>query len=180
MDFVEKTIESEVIYSGKIVELHRDKAELVNGSIVLREVVEHAGGAVVVPVDRDGNVIVVRQFRYPFGRELLEFPAGKLEKGEDPFLCAKRELSEETGYTSENYVFLGEFYPSPGYCHESLFIYLATNLIPGGQHLDQDEFLKVERMPLDALVDAVMAGEVKDAKTVIGALKAQRYLSERK
>jgi len=176
MDFVEQKIESELIFSGRIIDVRRDKVRLVNGRTVTREVVEHLGGAVVVPVDEKGNVIAVRQFRYPFERELLELPAGKLERGEDPLECAVRELSEETGYTAGRFTFLGEAYPSPGYCHESLYIYLATDLKAGAQHLDEDEFLRVEVIPLEEFVRAVMDGKVRDAKTIIGVLKAEKVL----
>ncbi len=180
MDFIEEKVESELIFSGRIIDVRRDKVRLMNGRTVTREVVEHLGGAVVVPVDDKGNVITVRQFRYPFERELLELPAGKLERGEDPLDCAVRELSEETGFTAEEITFLGEAYPSPGYCHESLFLYLATGLKAGVQHLDEDEFLRVEVIPLQDLVQRVMDGTVHDATTIIGVLMAEKYLRDKK
>lgn len=179
MDYSEITLSREDIYSGRIVQLHVDKVKLVDGSISTREIVEHDGGVTVIPVDDEGNVYCVRQFRYAFGEHILETPAGKLEKGEDPFACAVRELSEETGFTAENYIFLGEFYPSPGYCHEKLYAYLATGLKKGKAHLDEGEFLDVEKYPLDVLVEMAMNNKIYDAKTIIAVLKAKRYLETR-
>ena len=176
----EKTIEKNTVYEGVIVNVRRDKAELVNGKVVGREVVEHPGGVTVIPVEPDGTVWCVRQFRYPFGREMLEVPAGKLERGEDPFDCAVRELSEETGLTADEFVYLGPCCTSPGFSTEVLHIYLALGLHPGNMHLDPDEFLNVEKYSLDALVEKVMSGEIDDAKTIIAVLKAKKYLEDRK
>ena len=176
----EKTIEKNTVYEGVIVNVRRDKAELVNGKVVGREVVEHPGGVTVIPVEPDGTVWCVRQFRYPFGREMLEVPAGKLERGEDPFDCAVRELSEETGLTADEFVYLGPCCPSPGFSTEVLHIYLALGLHQGAMHLDPDEFLNVEKYGLEELTDRVMSGEIDDAKTIIAVLKAKRYLEDRK
>ena len=178
MDYSEITLSREEIYRGRIITLHRDTVRLPDGTETLREVVEHPGGVTVIPVDENGDVWCVRQYRYPFEEHLLETPAGKLEKGEDPLDCAVRELGEETGLTAENYVFLGKLYPSPGYCGEILYIYLATGLKPGKQHLDAGEFLDVEKYSLDALTDMVMRNEIVDAKTAVAVLKAKRYLEE--
>lgn len=178
MDYSEITLSREEIYRGRIITLHRDTVRLPDGTETLREVVEHPGGVTVIPVDEAGNVCCVRQYRYPYGEHVLETPAGKLEKGEDPLDCAVRELGEETGLTAENYVFLGKLYPSPGYCGEILYIYLATGLKPGKQHLDAGEFLDVEKYSLDALTDMVMRNEIVDAKTAVAVLKAKRYLEE--
>jgi ADP-ribose pyrophosphatase len=179
MDCTEKTLAREEIYAGKILTLHRDRVSLPGGRESIREVVEHTGGVAVLPLEADGTVWCVRQFRYPYGRELLELPAGKLEPGEDPLACAVRELGEETGLTADRYVDLGEIFPSPGYCHESLFLYLAEGLHRGAQHLDADEFLHVERHPLSALLEMAMDGSLRDAKTVVALLKAERLLRER-
>lgn len=179
MDYIESKISSEDIFKGRIVHLHVDKVQLIDGSRSTREVVEHDGGVTVIPVDDDGNVYCVRQFRYAFGKSIIETPAGKLEKGEDPLECAVRELSEETGFSAAEYIYLGEFYPSPGYCHEKLYAYLALGLEKGEAHLDEGEFLDIVKYPLDTLVDMVMNNELCDAKTIIAILKAKRFLETR-
>ena len=134
---MEKTLESQYIYKGKIINVRKDKVLLPDGKTTSREVVEHRGGVCVVPVDENGNVTLVRQYRYPIGREVLEIPAGKREEGEDPFETARRELSEETGLEAGRYDFLGEFLATPGYCAEKFYIYLARDLTRHAQHLDE-------------------------------------------
>ncbi len=176
MEYTETKISSNDIFKGKIVHLHVDEVELIDGSKSLREVIEHDGGVTVIPVDENGDVYCVRQFRYAFDKSIVETPAGKLEKGEEPLSCAVRELSEETGFTADEYIYLGEFYPSPGYCHEKLYAYLALGLKKGNAHLDDGEFLDVVKYPLDTLVDMVMRNELCDAKTIIAILKAKMYL----
>ena len=172
----EKRIDGSVLYNGIIVNVHLDRAELVNGDIVRREVVEHPGGVSVIPVEEDGTVWCVRQFRYPFGREMLEIPAGKLEKGEEPLPAAIRELSEETGLEAGRIIYLGPCCTSPGYSTEVLHIYLALYLKKGEAHPDEDEFLNVERHSLSELTGMAMSGEIDDAKTIIAVLKARRFL----
>ncbi len=179
MAFYEKTLSSEEIYNGAIITVHRDEVELINGKTSTREVVEHNGGVGVIAVDTDDYVPMIRQYRYPFGAEVLEIPAGKLERGEEPFACAVRELSEETGLEAGEFMPLGKILPSPGYCHEVLHIYLARDLRHGTAHLDADEFLSVERYPLTTLYDMVMSGEIEDAKSVIAILKAAHFLKRR-
>ncbi len=168
----EKTLEQRYVFRGKILSLRVDKAELENQTIATREVVEHPGGVCVLPLDENGNVTLVRQFRYPYMQELLELPAGKRSPGEDPLECGKRELTEETGFTATTYTSLGELYPSPGYLNEVIYLYLATGLTQVGQSLDEDEFLDVCTMPLAQAVDMVLDGSIKDAKTGIALLKA--------
>ena len=176
--FYEKQISEKTVYKGRIVNVRNDVAELQNGKHVPREVVEHPGGVAVVAVDDNGHVLMVRQYRYPMGEELLEIPAGKLEYCEDPADCAVRELSEETGCTAGKLVFLGPIYPSPGFSKEILYIYLATGLVCGAAHPDEDEFLSVETVSMEMLVEKIMAGEIKDGKTIIGIMKAQKYLEQ--
>jgi len=176
MVFFEKQVESVTVYEGLIVKVRRDVAELQNGCKVMREVVEHPGGVCIVPVTKDNMVLMVRQYRYPMEEELLEIPAGKLEIGEDPLECAIRELMEETGCTAGKLVDLGETYPSPGFCKESLYIYLALDLQYGEMHLDENELLSVEPVGIDELIDRIMANELPDAKSIIGIMKAKKYL----
>ncbi|NCB51566.1 MAG: NUDIX hydrolase [Clostridia bacterium] len=176
MEWIEKRIDGETLYRGIIVNVRRDRAELVNGNVVGREVVEHPGGVTILPVEEDGTAWCVRQFRYPFCREMLEAPAGKLERGEDHYQCAVRELSEETGLSADEMVYLGPCCTSPGFSTEILHIYLALGLHPGKMHLDVDEFLNVEKHSLDDLVRKVMSGEIDDAKTIIAVLKANNYM----
>lgn len=179
MDCTEKRIDGEVKYKGVIVTVRLDRAELVNGKIVRREVVEHPGGVTVLPIDENGVCTMVRQFRYPFGRMMLEAPAGKLEPGEDPFESAKRELSEETGYTADEWIDLGACCTSPGFSSEVLHIYLALGLHEGRSHPDEDEFLNTEKISLSELSRMVMDNEIDDAKTIVAVLKAEKYLEKR-
>ncbi len=176
MDLSEKKIDSELKYKGVIVDVTMDHAELCNGSVVKREVVHHPGGVTVLPVDENGYCYCVRQYRYPFGKTLLEAPAGKLEKGEDHRECAVRELSEETGFTADELIYLGPCYTSPGFSTEVLHIYLALGLHEGESHPDEGEFLKVERYHIDELLEKVMNGEIADGKTVTAVLKAKQLL----
>lgn len=179
MDFEEKRIDGEVKYEGVIVNVRLDRAQLHNGKLVRREVVEHPGGVTVLPVDAEGVCTLVRQFRYPFGRSMLEAPAGKLERGEDVRICAERELSEETGYSADELIYLGCCCTSPGITDEVLHIYLALGLHRGESHPDEDEFLNVERYPLRELSRMAMDGEIDDAKTLVAVLKAEKYLRQR-
>ena len=179
MEYLERPVGSVEKYKGIIVRVRLDDAELYTGKVVKREVVEHPGGVTILPVDEEGSCYMVRQFRYPFGRMMLEAPAGKLEYGEDHRDCAVRELSEETGFTADELVYLGGCCTSPGFSTEVLHIYLALGLHAGECHPDQDEFLNVEKIPLSELSRMVMAGEIDDAKTIVAVLKAERYLSGR-
>lgn len=171
MKLVETQIASEKIFDGKVVKLFVDKAQLENGDIVTREVIKHPGGVCVVPLDEENNVIMVRQFRYPHGKALLEIPAGKLEFGEDPEQCGLRELKEETGCTCDSFVSLGKLLPTPAYDNEIIYMYLARGLHGGEQKLDEDEFLEVEKIPLEKAAEMIMNNEIEDAKTQTAILK---------
>lgn len=171
MKLHEETVSSEVLYDGKIICVKKDKARLENGRIVTRELVSHPGGVCIVALNDQDQVYMVRQFRYPYHRVLLELPAGKLEPGEDPLECGKRELEEETGMTAASYENLGDFYPTVGYVDEVLYTYLATGLTKTAQHLDENEFLDVELIPLEKLYRMVMNGEIQDGKTQTAILK---------
>ena len=179
MDYIEKRLDGEYKYKGVIVNVRLDNAQLHNGKLVKREVVEHPGGVTVLPVDEDGMCTMVRQFRYPFGRMMLEAPAGKLEYGEDPRLCAERELSEETGLRAEELIYMGACCTSPGFSTEVLHMYLALGLQPGESHPDPDEFLNVEKISLRRLSEMVMSGDIDDGKTIAVVLKAEKYLQNR-
>ena len=171
MDTREVTVLKNTIYQGKILNLRVDVAGLPNGKEAPREFVEHNGGVTVAALTDDAKLIFVRQFRYPYMEEVLELPAGKLEKGEDPLEAGKRELREEAGVTAEQYINLGEFYPSPGYTNEIIYLYGARNLTQVEQELDEDEFLNVEYISLDKAVDMVLSNEIKDGKTQAAVLK---------
>jgi ADP-ribose pyrophosphatase len=179
MDYTETLSETLELRKGLITNTRLDRVNLPNGETSLREVVEHPGGVAIIPVDEDGFVYCVRQFRYPFQEHLIELPAGKLEYGEDPLDCAVRELSEETGIQAREFVSLGKLYPSPGYCRETLYIYMAAGLAHGEAHLDQNEFLDVMRIHIDELVRMVLDNELSDAKTALGILKAKALLDKK-
>ncbi len=175
----ETALSSEEIYHGKILRVTRDTVALEDGTQAFREVVHHPGGACVVPLTDDGDVLMVRQFRYPHAAETLEVPAGKLEYGENPEDCAIRELKEEAGAVSGHFESLGCLYPTPAYDKEIIYMYLARELsLTNVQSLDADEFLDVVRIPLKEAVDMVMRGELPDAKTQIALLKTARLLEQ--
>lgn len=176
MDYTEKTLRHVNTYKGIIVDVQTDMAELPNGHITMREVVRHPGGVCVAAVAQDKTVTLVRQYRYPFECHLLELPAGKLEPGEEPLPAARRELSEETGLEAETWELLGTMYSSPGISSERIYIYLATGLRQGQAHPDPNEFVDVIRMPLDELTERVAMGKIHDAKTMLGAMLAERRL----
>lgn len=171
MDLTEKTIEKNYIYNGRIINLRNDKIMLPNGKVAYREVVEHNGGVCIAALTEKNEILLVRQYRYPYAEALIEIPAGKLERGEDTFDCARRELKEETGATAESISFLGKMYPSPGYTAEVIYIYKAKGLTFGSQHLDEDEFLNVLKVPLTEAAEMIKKGEIVDAKTTIAVLK---------
>ena len=168
---------SEEIFNGVIVHVQRDTVRLPNGNETVREVIRHIGAVCVIPVLDNGDVIMERQYRYPLDRVILEIPAGKLDSaGENRLSAIKRELSEETGYTADEWTEIGDFHPAPAYSDEFITMYLARKLRKGDRHLDADEFLDVCTIPLKDLVEDVMAGKISDAKTQVCILKAARIL----
>ena len=168
---------SEEIFDGVILHVFKDTVALPNGNPATREVIRHVGAVGVIPVTEDGKVIIERQFRYPLNRVITEIPAGKLDSfTEDRLSAAKRELEEETGYTAEEWIPMGDYYPTPAYCDERITLYLARGLNQGQRHLDEDEFLNFEAVPLADLVEDVMSGRITDGKTQVAVLKAARML----
>lgn len=175
MSFNEKTISSETKYKGKILNLRIDNVESVNGEST-REIVEHSGGAVVLPLLPNKNVVMIRQFRKPIERDVLEIPAGKIEQGESPEETAFRELQEETGYMANNMTLLTKMYPSVGYSEELLYIYLATDLEPGETDFDENEDIDTYSYHIDDLYEMVMEGKIQDAKTQVAILMTVELL----
>lgn len=172
MNLEEKQLTSEYIYNGKIIKLRRDTALLPNGKTSTREVIEHNGGVCVAALTDSDEVLFVKQFRYPYMEIVTEIPAGKRDSAdEDPLACGKRELKEETGAEAESFIPLGKLYPSPGYCGEVIWMFAATGLSYGKQHPDDDEFLSVEKIPLEKAVQMILSGEITDAKTQAAVLK---------
>ncbi len=178
MELIEKKLSGETIYDGKIISLVKDNVLLPNGETSIREVVEHHGGATAVALTEEKEIFLVRQFRYPNRHVILETPAGKLEKGEEPFEAIKRELKEEIGVESGKYYFLGTFNPTPAYCSEIIYLYLVTDLKMGEQKLDADEFLNVEKVPLEKAVQMVLDGEITDGKSQALILKTFMLLEQ--
>ncbi len=169
----EKMLSREEIFTGNIVHLIKDTVELPNGKTSTREVILHNGAVCVVPITDDREIIMERQFRYPFNKVIWEIPAGKLDSlEEDPLLAAKRELLEETGYTANELKFIGEYYPSPAILGEKIYMYVATGLTLGERNLDEDEFLDVVRIPFQEVVEMIKRNEIPDGKTQAAVLKA--------
>ena len=175
MDFEEKTVSSKLIFKGKVVEVYTDNVKLSTGKSAYREVVRHTGGVVILAFKDSHTLLFVKQFRYPMKEVCIELPAGKLEKGEDPFLAAKRELEEETGYVAQNWTDLGQVYTSPGYSDEKLYLYKAENLTFKGEHPDEGEIIKALEYSLDEVKGMIKSGQIKDAKTLCAILRAQIY-----
>ena len=176
MELKEEMVSQQTVYEGIIVNVRRDKARLLDGRIANREVVEHPGGVGILALDDEGCAVLVEQYRYVFGRTLLEIPAGKREPGEEPFVTAQRELKEEVGATAADWQPLGQIIASPGCYDEVLHLYLARGLTFGDTHPDEDEFLSVRRIPFQELVQRCLSGEIQDGKTVTAVLKAKFLL----
>ena len=169
----EKKLSRQEIFTGHIVHLVKDTVSLPNGSEATREVILHNGAVCVVPITEDNEIIMERQFRYPFNDVIWEIPAGKLDSAEeDPLLAAKRELLEETGYTAKEFKFIGIYYPSPAILSEKIYMYVATGLTLGERDLDEDEFLDVVKLPFDEVVEMIKRNEIPDGKTQAAVLKA--------
>ncbi len=174
----EQMVDSEWVFEGRIVSVRKDNVLLADGRPATREVVEHRPSVVIVPIDSEGNVVMVRQYRYPAELSLLEAPAGVVEEGEDPDECAMRELREEIGLACRNLRALGGFWMSPGYCTEFMYAYLAKDLVPGRLDADDDEDIEVERVPIARVSKLIRLGEIQDAKTIAALLMAIHLFDE--
>lgn len=178
-DLIEKKIASKPVYDGRLLHVKCDTVELPNGEQTTREWIKHPGAAAVLPLLDDGNIILVRQYRYPVQQVTLEIPAGKLDvAGEEPLGCAKRELQEETGYTADEYVKLISLATTVGFSDEFIHIYLARGLKAGKQNLDEDEFINVVKMPLGKALELVKNNVIVDAKSVTALLLAKELLQQ--
>ncbi len=175
---VETTIDRKEIMTGRVLHVTVDTVRINNSDVTsTREVVWHHGASAILPVTDDGKLILVRQFRYAAAQAMLEVPAGKIEQdGENPDVCAARELEEEAGVTCGELLPLGAIYTSPGFCNEKIYLYLARKLKPSKQHLDEDEFVDLERYTPAEIEQLIIDGDIIDAKTIACFAKARRYL----
>lgn len=167
---MEKIISSKTLYRGRLLDLRLDEILLSNGRKVKREIVIHPGASAILPIIEPGKILMVKQYRHPVGEALLEIPAGTLKPGEDPTVCAARELEEETGYRAEKLVHLVTIYPTPGYSSEILHIYLAKDLRKGVQAPEVDEDISVVEMTSDQVLEGIKNGKIKDSKTITAIL----------
>lgn len=179
MMFEEKTMKSDKLYEGKILNLRVDTVELPDKKYSKREIVEHPGSVAVIPITEDDSIVLVKQYRKAVEKFLLEIPAGKLEINEEPRVTAIRELREETGYSTEKMEYLMEFYSSPGFTNEKIYLFLATDLVKGELDHDTDEYITVEKYNIDILKKMIERGEIIDSKTIIGIMLAKKYLDSK-
>lgn len=173
----ETRIDGEMAFDGRFLKVARDRIRLPDGKITDREYIKHPGAVVILPLFDDGRVLLERQFRYPLGREFIEFPAGKIDPGEDPQACAKRELAEETGYTATDWQFVCTIHNAIAYSDEHLDIYLARGLTAGQAKLDDGEFLEIFTSTVPDMLGMVKDGEITDVKTIIGAFWLEKILN---
>ncbi|MCS6764922.1 MAG: NUDIX hydrolase [Candidatus Protistobacter heckmanni] len=174
---IETRLDGEMVYKGAFLKIMRDEVRLPDGQGAIREYAVHPGAVMVIPLFDDGSVLLERQFRYPVGQVMVEFPAGKLDPNEGGLACARRELKEETGYSAREYVFLARIHPVISYSTEFIDIYLATGLTEGEANLDAGEFLEVIRTPFAELLEWIRRGDITDVKTLVGAFWLDKYLS---
>ena len=175
-ELIETRLERREVFNGKLLHVFSDTVRLPDGRTSVREVLEHPGAVCIVPLRKDGTVVLIRQYRYAVGRDILEVPAGKVDPGESYYDAAERELSEETGLQASQWIDLGDYLPSPGYSGEIIRAYLAMELYEGEPHTDEDEFLVPVSMPVSQALELVMSGTIADGKTAFSLLKAARYL----
>lgn len=173
----EKTIKSNLVFEGKMINLRVDTVQLPGEKYATREIVDHPGAVAVVPINNQGKIVMVKQYRKAFEKFLLEIPAGKLEKNEEPSLCAKRELQEETGFMAKNINHLLTMYSTPGFSNEVIHVFLARDLQEGSANPDEDEYISVESFSLGELLKMIFNGTIKDSKTIAGILAAKEFLN---
>lgn len=173
----ERTVKSDKIYQGKVINLRVDTVELPDKKYSKREIVEHPGAVAIIPITKDKKIIMVKQYRKSVEEVLLEVPAGKLEIGEEPIECASRELLEETGYKSNNIEYLFKFYTSPGFSNEVISIFIARDLQKDMAQPDEDEYIEIEEYSIDELINMIKDEKIKDAKTILSILSVKNLLS---
>jgi ADP-ribose pyrophosphatase len=179
MNYEEKTMKSEKIYEGKIVNLRIDTVELPDKKYSKREIVEHPGSVGIIPITNDGYMVLVKQFRKPVEKTLIEIPAGKIEINEEPRETALRELQEETGHISNKMEYLFEFYTSPGFSNEKMYMFLATDLSQVEANPEDDEYIEIVKIKIEDLIDMVNRGEINDSKTIVGIFYAEKYINQK-
>jgi len=176
MNYEEKTVSKEHKYTGNIISVDRLTVTLPNGRKATRDVVNHPGASVIIPLNSNGELYMVKQYRKPIDRVSLELPAGKLDPGEEPPVCAARELKEETGLEAGSIKHIISVHSTPGFCNEVLHMYVATDLKEGEAHADEDEFISTEKIAVNELINMILNHEITDAKTIIGVLLADKIL----
>ena len=161
-----KTLSSEEIFRGKFITLINEQVEIPGGTKTSRQIVSHPGAVVILPVDEDGNFLLLKQYRHALKETIFEFPAGTLEKDEDPLVCAKREIMEETGFSAANWQALGQLYPAPGFCNEIQHSFFATELTPAQADSDEDEIIEVCKMAFPEVKEAIVSNKIRDGKSL--------------
>ncbi len=179
MNFEEKTMKTEHIYKGKLLNLRIDTVELPDKKYSKREIVEHPGAVAIVPITEENEIILVKQYRKAVESHLLEIPAGKIEINEEPRETAIRELKEETGVTAKKIEYIFEFYTSPGFSNEKMYLFVATELCEGSMELDNDEYIEVTKIEMNELINMIKKGQILDSKTIIGVYVAQKFLENK-
>lgn len=174
------SVESRLVHRGRVFDVYRDRAVVDDGTPIEMDVIRHPGATAIVPFTADGSLVLIRQYRYALNREIWEIPAGTLEAGETPMICARRELEEEAGVTARIWTPLGVVTPLPGYADEVIHLFMAEGLSPSRQDLDPDEFVSVHTVPWETAMDMVYQGVVQDAKTVAGLFMAQMAIERKK
>ncbi|MBS7631177.1 NUDIX hydrolase [Candidatus Bathyarchaeota archaeon] len=167
---MEKALKSKTVWRGRFLAFKSDEVELPDGRVTVRDIVEHPGAVAIIPILSDGRILLVRQYRYAVDKELLEIPAGTMERGESPKECAARELSEETGYEAERMEELTRFYTAPGYSSELIYLFMAEGLKPCPRSLEEDEEIRVEAFELDQVLEMISRHIIEDGKTICGVL----------